>query len=242
MVNRCRWATIALVSASLMGCQQTFRLSEKTLALSRVNQKIAVMPPDVELSELTMGGVKVPNAVWSEQAKTYLLDGIRKSPAFKNLDFVEIQPPPQNTPEDRFILSVQKLHTAVGDEIMLHSYNPAYTLPTKGAKLDWSMGPLAKELRHRTNAKHALFIHVNDTYSSSGRVAYAIAVAIFAGVAIPGGQQQGFASLVDLETGDVVWFNNIARNAGDLRSPGSVQETVDALFAGFPLERDCKSC
>jgi hypothetical protein len=35
---------------------------------------------------------------------------------------------------------------------------------------------------------------------------------------IMGGVQSGFASLVDLRTGDIVWFNQLGRATGDLRS------------------------
>ena len=36
---------------------------------------------------------------------------------------------------------------------------------------------------------------------------------------LAGGSQTGYASLVDLRTGRVVWFNNLARGFGDLREP-----------------------
>jgi hypothetical protein len=41
----------------------------------------------------------------------------------------------------------------------------------------------------------------------------------------------GFASLVDLETGDIVWFNRLARAHGDLRTPDAAAETVKALVS-----------
>jgi hypothetical protein len=54
------------------------------------------------------------------------------------------------------------------------------------------------------------------------------------GVAMPGGQQLGFASLVDLETGNVVWFNRVLRNTGDLRNADAARETAQTLLAGLP--------
>jgi hypothetical protein len=44
----------------------------------------------------------------------------------------------------------------------------------------------------------------------------------------------GFASLVDLETGNVVWFNRLARAAGDLRTEPAARETIQTLIAGLP--------
>ena len=57
------------------------------------------------------------------------------------------------------------------------------------------------------------------------------------GVGITGGIQIGYASLVDLQTGQVIWFNQLARGTGDLREADSARETVDALFTGFPAVR-----
>ena len=46
---------------------------------------------------------------------------------------------------------------------------------------------------------------------------------------MPGGQQVGFASLVDLNSGQVVWFNRLARETGDLRTADEAAETDKAL-------------
>jgi hypothetical protein len=187
------------------------------------------------LSELTAGGVKEPNALWTEQAKTNLKDGIRSNPAFAKVELVDAPTPPADTPDEKTIASFQKLHASVGKAIMLHSFVPAFNLPTKGDKLDWTMGPVARELRERTKARYALMVYMEDSYASAGRVALIVTSVLLFGVAPPGGTQVGFASLVDLESGNIVWFNRVARNAGDLRKQESVQESIDALFLGFPL-------
>jgi len=49
-----------------------------------------------------------------------------------------------------------------------------------------------------------------------------------------GGTQRGFASLVDLRTGDVVWYNRLLRAKGDMRNAKGARETADALLRGFP--------
>jgi hypothetical protein len=47
--------------------------------------------------------------------------------------------------------------------------------------------------------------------------------------------QQGFASLVDLETGDVVWFNHLFSTVGDLREPEPARDAIDTLLEGSPV-------
>ena len=54
------------------------------------------------------------------------------------------------------------------------------------------------------------------------------------GVGIQGGVQVGYASLVDLQSGDIVWFNKIARGTGDLRTRAPAQETMRLLLVGLP--------
>ena len=53
-----------------------------------------------------------------------------------------------------------------------------------------------------------------------------IALAVL-GVGVGGGQQTGYASLVELETGQVLWFNQLLRASGDLREAEKAAETID---------------
>ena len=52
-----------------------------------------------------------------------------------------------------------------------------------------------------------------------------------------GGTQAAYASLVDLQTGRVVWFNDLDRMWGDLREAQPAAETVETLLKGFPALR-----
>ena len=81
--------------------------------------------------------------------------------------------------------------------------------------------------------RNALFIYINDSYSSGGRILAIFAVAIL-GVGMSGGQQAGFASLVDLSNGDVVWFNYLNSTTGDLRTEEPALKTVELLLKDLP--------
>ena len=71
-----------------------------------------------------------------------------------------------------------------------------------------------------------------DVASNERKVAM-LALALLGAISL-GGEQVGYASLVDLNTGRIVWFNQLNRMSGDLREPGPAVETVDALLKGFP--------
>jgi hypothetical protein len=45
-----------------------------------------------------------------------------------------------------------------------------------------------------------------------------------------GGVQAAFASLVDLKTGQVVWFNFLASQTGDIRTADGAETMVTALL------------
>ena len=50
-----------------------------------------------------------------------------------------------------------------------------------------------------------------------------------------GSGQQGFATLVDLQTGDIIWFNRLVSISGNLRSPEPAREVATKLLTELPL-------
>jgi hypothetical protein len=107
-------------------------------------------------------------------------------------------------------------------------------LPTKNERLDWSMGEAVKPMKAKTGADYALFTWIRDSYASGERKAAMIAMALLGAIST-GGEQVGYASLVDLNTGRIVWFNDLQRMSGDLRDPQAANETVETLLKGFPV-------
>ena len=75
---------------------------------------------------------------------------------------------------------------------------------------------------------------ISKFFESSGRVAV-IFIGALLGVGIPGGQQVGFASLVDLQSGDVVWFNRLLKGTGDLRKADLARSASEDLLSKLPL-------
>jgi hypothetical protein len=56
------------------------------------------------------------------------------------------------------------------------------------------------------------------------------------GVGVPLGGQYAYASLVDLRTGNVIWFNTVIAAPGqDMRDPEGAQSLVGVLMRGAPL-------
>jgi hypothetical protein len=190
---------------------------------------ILIMPTDIELFEISAGGILEPKADWSAAAAKHFraaLDAKRKKLDMKSVFLSE-----QDADETA---EINALHAAVAHAISMHHFGPGFlNLPTKEGKLNWSMGESVRELKDKTGAEYAFFSWIRDSYASGERVAAMIILALL-GVGLGGGQQIGYASLVDLNTGNILWFNRLARISGDLREAEKAHETLDALLEGFP--------
>jgi hypothetical protein len=90
-------------------------------------------------------------------------------------------------------------------------------------------------LHDATGADYALFTYIRDSYTGSGRAAMRVIGALLLGGDIGGGVQVGIASLVDLRTGQVVWFNLLIAETGDLRDEAGARATVASLLKDVPL-------
>lgn len=228
----CRIIATGFILAYLSGCATTkSHSSVSNLEPAQDELKIVLMPVDVQLSILTAGGTLEPQAEWTRDAEEHMLAALKQIDYERDGDFIFYNHPENLEPAEEKILEVERLHRAVGQAILFHKYQ--VPLPTKKEAFDWSLGPEVKALQEKTGADYALFIHVEDSYSSAGRVFVQFAAALL-GVGVSGGRQVGFTSLVDLYSGNVVWFNYIFDPTGDLRTPEPAMKTVELLLKDLP--------
>ena len=227
---------LILIFILLTGCATTSFKSAPDFTLPARSQKILLMPMDVELSTLTAGGILKPEAEWTENARKNVEKALLGEMATMDIHLLcprNVEGIALSSEEQEKKIQLIKLHEAVGQSILVHQYIPALKLPGKDDAFDWSLGEEIKLLKEKYGAQHALFVYMRDSYSSSGRVAVFILAAAF-GASITMGQQVGFASLVDLDTGKVVWFNRLARGVGDLRTETAAVESIKVLLSNFP--------
>lgn len=196
------------------------------------NATLLLMPTDIELFSISGGGVLEPRADWTEAAARHFKAALAERGRKLGVATVELSERDADEVEE-----VNALHGAIARSIAFHHFGPSmFHLPTKNGRLDWSLGETVESIRKRTGADYALFSWVRDSYASGERVATMIVLALF-GIGVPGGMQTGYASLVDLRSGQVVWFNRLLRASGDLREATKAAETVDTLLRDFPGSR-----
>ena len=221
-------AASALLCVAAVAAEDTKHLAPGFTTLPP-NSTVLLTPIDVELYSISAGGIPEPRADWTTAALANMKKELgRLSERYKGR-VIELD---ERAADD--FGELLALHSAVARSINIHHFTGGtWALPTKGGKLDWTFSDAMQPLQAKTGARYGLFIWVRDSYTSGERAA-AIALAALLGVGLGGGFQQGYASLVDLETGQVLWFNRLARPSGDLREQSKAAETVDVLLTGFP--------
>ena len=224
-------ATLSLIS--LTACAPITNTLQTTNAFTpHPDATILLMPADVQLGLLTMGGLFEPRADWTAAAEASVYREIESKlsqSGHRVTRFDESTPP---TDEE---LQIIRLHEAVGQTISTFKQG-IITLPSKRGVFDWSLGSSVKALADKYEADYALFVHARGRYASGARMATAVAVAIIAGVPMETGRQEVFASLVDLRTGDVLWFN-VAQSVDshDIRKPKGADTMFSALLKDIPV-------
>ena len=191
--------------------------------------KILLMPVDIEICELTIAGMCEPSASWTQSSKENIIISFEEILNTRNAILKKYNKNKQNDE----IIQLIKLHTQIGQEIINNEYG-ALELPTK-KEFSWSLGKKVKLLKQKNNSDYAIFIFFRDQYSSTERVIYSIITAVlFPGIIPIGGSQIAFASLVDLNNGEITWFNGYYRSFGDVRDLENARNTVNKLFEEFP--------
>ncbi len=235
---------VLLISASLplAACVQTRQFADVEFQPPQGDYDLVVMRPNVQVGTITTGGLVEPRADWTEQARTNIIAELRRQQAGRGgrTTILENRAGAQGVTEQQ-VADLERLFMAVGSSIVLHRYMNVY-LPTKRRQgLDWTLGEDAVAFGRATGMDYALFLHAQDAHASTGRtVIQVLGIAgCFIGFCAPqgGGGQAAYASLVDLRTGDVVWFNLLQTGSqlpgvdfGDIRTPQGAAQMVERLL------------
>jgi hypothetical protein len=225
---------LAASSLALGGCVSTKQVADLEFQPPQGDYDLIVMRPDVTVSIVTTGGLTEPRADWTERGRTNLIAALRAQQAGRGGKTTILETRdgvPGVSPEA--IADLERLHAAVGNSIALHKYMGA-TLPTKRRRgLEWTLGEDAVTFGRATDMDYALFLYAQDSSASTGRkVMQVLGIAgCFVGFCAPsgGGSQFAYASLVDLKTGEVVWFNVLQAQSGDIREPEGAAQMVERL-------------
>jgi len=239
------------LSVPLSACVQMKQYADVQFTPPQGDYKLLVLRPDVTVGSLTTGGMVEPRADWTEQARQSIIAAIHAQQAARG-GKVTILARRNELPgvSAEEVAEVERLFYAVGQSIVLHKYLGEY-LPTKRRRgLDWTLGEDAVRLGQKTGYDYALFLHAEDQVASTGRVMLGVlgAAGCLVGFCYPnvgGATQLDYAGLVDLKTGEVVWFNVVQASSeipglkfGELRTPKGAAQMVDRLLGRMKPGQD----
>lgn len=194
--------------------------------------RIIVFRPDVEVGSMGVGGVQEANADWTATAREKLTAQIAAWQKAQGNEALFL--PEQSGENAQVVADYQSLFRAVAAAVVEHKMNPVSKLPTKKDKFDWTLGPGATRLGEIGGGEYALFVWTKDAYGSAGRKVAQVLMAGLIGAYMPAGVHQSYAALVDLKTGDLLWFNVDPGSGGDPRTDEGALKRVGQLFTKFP--------
>lgn len=210
----------------------TVRQAPNALSL----EQIVLLPVDIDVYEMSAGGVREEVPEWSDAAKTNVRSALLLSKGRAGQCCVSREVDTSSlTPEERDVLEE---HLALFNSVAgsaLWADLPANTAwHFKAEEFDYTLGNGLAFLKNRYGIDAGLIITGHDVVSTPGRKTTAVVGALF-GVVVPLGHSMLIGGLVEFETGNLLWLNH-AISAGnvDLRERESTLKLARELMAGFP--------
>jgi hypothetical protein len=195
--------------------------------------RILLMRPSVKVGEQSTGGMFEPNADWTTQARENLDRAIKDVQGKLGNRIIPYEEPAAEA--GALSGEYRALFTSVADSVREFQFFVGNRLPTKkrANSFEWTLGPDIKNLPGLDSADYVLFVTTEDHYGSTGRKALQLFAAM-AGVGVISGVHIGYAGLVDVKTGELVWLNADQQMGGDVRTYEGAQKRVAQLFEGLP--------
>jgi hypothetical protein len=192
---------------------------------------IVVFRPDVQVGSIGASGITSPNAEWTAEGRKNLLAALEADQAKFGRKVLLVED--SEGPDGKAIADYQSLSRAVSGAVFEHKFF-GKKLPTKKDKFDWTLGPSAKQITNLNGGNYALLLYTNDAYSTGSRKLLKVLSFLGSGSVTIDRNHRGFASLIELETGKVVWMNVDLGADGDPREPEGATKRIENLLGSMP--------
>lgn len=203
---------------------------------ARPLQQVVLLPVDVDVYEMSAGGVKEEVPEWSDSAEDNVRSAMLVSKDAQGdccvsrvVDSSSLTPEEQEIVEEHLALFNTVTANALWAELPT---NTAWHF--KSEHFDYTLGHGLAFLKTKYDIDAGLIIVGEDVVSTAGRKTTAAVGAIF-GVYVPLGHSILIGGLVDFETGDLLWMNHtVSTGNADLRDQESCLELAHKLMDGYP--------
>ncbi len=233
-----RTLAMLMVPLGLAACVQVQPYLAKELPSATKPLRVLLMPPDVAAVELATAGVPLPRADWTALAQAGLVDAVADTLRKHGAEMIRYRRATGIVPYAEKHLEAIALHETVLQTILTYRYGAAQqraALPTKQSGLDWTLGESVAPIRADYAADYALFLVYRQATSTVERALFAAISFVLFGFIHPTSQSVGFASLIDLNTGAVIWTNLLQGQSLDVNRPDGIRNRCERLLSGLPL-------
>lgn len=236
-----RWIALATsvlcLASAPVAAQERSAVKQGFELAQNSGKRILVFRPSVSVGSQSTGGMFEPNAEWTEQAKQNIQSSLEAMQG--RLGNTVIVAPEAYGEQARNLQEHMALFAAVSQAVIEYQFFVGNRLPTKKRDnkadvFDWSLGEGVADLPGAQDADYALFVYNKDAYGSTGRKVLQVLAAFGPGIAVKSGEHIGYAGLVDLKTGDLLWLNADAAMGGDVRDAEGSEKRVRQLLEAFP--------
>ena len=230
------------VLAVLAGCAATpntsLHESIAGKAEQRMPRKMLMLPADIRVHEISAGGVVEKVDEWTINASNHAMKSVREIAGSKSL--FELKEAPALAEAEKQVLDQHlALYELVAGSADFSKSGPLAPWRERAKNFDYTLGPGLRELAERSDLDAAVIVIGSDYISSTGRkatMALGILAAAFTGVALVpvGGTAYVSVGVVDLRTGNLLWFATSRGQNNDLRQEQQVHAVLEKLFTGYP--------
>lgn len=200
---------------------------------SSLPKKVVVLPANIELYEVTAGGVSEEVPEWSAEASRNVLkalsETIKTEKSLSEVNFPRLPPPKSAVVDEHIALYKLVADTAASTD-----------LDHKVRRFDFSIGPGLAALQRDTGADAAIMVYGRDYISTAGRKAKAVLgnlpiVGAFTGPPPALGRSWIGIGVIDLRTGDLLWLNSETRGStSNLRDATDAKDIIRSIFDWYP--------
>lgn len=199
----------------------------------KLPKKLVILPVNIEVKEVTAGGVKEIVPKWSKKAEKNITKSlstlIKKNKRLRQVRLPRLSNKTSKVVDEHMALYKLVVNTAskIGWE-------------HKARRFDYGIGPGLAALRRKTGADAAVMVYGRDHVSSGGRITKSILahipfVNIFTGPAPSLGDSFVHVGIVDLRTGDLLWMNSEYRDdTSNLTDYGDANSFIQDIFEWYP--------
>jgi hypothetical protein len=203
---------------------------------SRPIDQVALLPVDVDVYEMSAGGLREEVPHWSERAEQNVRSALLVSRdetggccVSRTVDTSTLDAEERAALEEHLALFGVVVSNVLWTGL---PQNSAWKF--KAEHFDYTLGDGLRFLKEKYDVDAGLIILGEDVVSTAGRKATAVVGAAF-GVAVPLGHSVLIGGLVDFKTGDLLWMNHsVSTGSTDLRDPTSCRSFARALLRGYP--------